>query len=393
MDAALPGLRRFLQAALPRYTAAGYPAQTARLATTPFARLLAGKGSVERFAARAAELERAAGEAGFAYLSLGPALPAIPASYAAIPAALSATRSAFFGGMLTGRGGRITLPAARACAAVIRQAAMLEGGGFANLRFAALANVPAGAPFFPAAYHSGGEPAFALALEAAGLAVEAFAQAGSLDEAANQLTAAVERHARALESLSQALGREFGLSFGGLDFSLAPFPDEARSLGAALERLGLPALGMHGSLTAAALTAQALDRARFHRAGFSGLMFPILEDITLARRAAEGRLSLKDLLLYSAVCGSGLDTAPLPGDASEEALAAVLLDLAALAQRLNKPLTARLMPIPGKAAGDFVEIDFAFFAASRVLPLEAQPLQGLFQGEGAFHIASRGGRR
>ena len=30
---------------------------------------------------------------------------------------------------------------------------------------------------------------------------------------------------------------------------------------------------------------------------------------------------------------------------------ALLLDVAALALRLNKPLTARLMPIPGKKAG------------------------------------------
>jgi len=85
-------------------------------------------------------------------------------------------------------------------------------------------------------------------------------------------------------------------------------------------------------------------------------------------------LGVRDLLLYSAVCGTGLDTLPLPGQTTEEQLYAVLLDVAALAVRLNKPLTARLMPIPGKKAGDAVAFDFPYFAPSRVLALEAAPL-------------------
>ncbi len=98
-------------------------------------------------------------------------------------------------------------------------------------------------------------------------------------------------------------------------------------------------------------------------------------------------LSIEDLLLYAAVCGTGLDTVPLPGDSSVEALTAVLLDLGALSLRLNKPLTARLMPIPGKAAGDEVNFDFAYFAPSRVMALPAQPLTGLLTGAGAVPIS------
>jgi len=69
---------------------------------------------------------------------------------------------------------------------------------------------------------------------------------------------------------------------------------------------------------------------------------PVLEDATLAQRAEEGTLTVKDLLLYSAVCGTGLDTVPLPGDTTNEQITAILLDLSALALRLDKPLTARL---------------------------------------------------
>jgi uncharacterized protein (UPF0210 family) len=107
---------------------------------------------------------------------------------------------------------------------------------------------------------------------------------------------------------------------------------------------------------------------------------PLLEDSVLATRAAQGTLTVKDLLLYSAVCGTGLDTLPLPGDTTAGQIYPLLLDLAALSQRLDKPLTARLMPVPGKRAGDMTGFDFPFFANSRILALEAEPLNGLLAG-------------
>ena len=81
---------------------------------------------------------------------------------------------------------------------------------------------------------------------------------------------------------------------------------------------------------------------------------------------------------------------PLPGDTTQEQLGAVLLDLAALAMRLDKPLTARLMPIPGKRAGDPTDFNFAFFANSRVMALEAGPLDLPLGGGEAFTLESRG---
>ena len=146
---------------------------------------------------------------------------------------------------------------------------------------------------------------------------------------------------------------------------------------------------MHGSLAAAAILTEIIGRARFPRTGFSGLMLPVLEDAVLARRAAEGRLTVKDLLLYSAVCGTGLDTIPLPGDTSAGQIAALLLDLCAMALRLDKPLTARLMPIPGKKAGDPTNFNFDYFANSRVMGLEAEALKAPFLETKRFTLASR----
>ena len=71
--------------------------------------------------------------------------------------------------------------------------------------------------------------------------------------------------------------------------------------------------------------------------------------------------------MYSAVCGTGVDTIPLPGDTPPEHITALLLDIAALALRLNKPLTARLMPVPGKIAGETTNFNFPYFANSRII--------------------------
>jgi uncharacterized protein (UPF0210 family) len=138
--------------------------------------------------------------------------------------------------------------------------------------------------------------------------------------------------------------------------------------------MGVPKIGLHGSLAAAAILTEAIERADFPHIGFNGFMQPVLEDSVLAKRAAEGTLTVKDALLYSAVCGTGLDTVPLPGDTAADEIAPLLLDLCALSLRLEKPLTARLMPVPGKQAGDATEFDFAFFANSRVMRLESSPL-------------------
>ncbi len=381
----------FVAAARPAFEAAGYEVQTARLATTPFPKLVSSLDAAE-VTEFARQLEQAAAPLGFDYVAIGPAQPDDLRAYALIPDVIAATEHVFASAEMSSPQAGVSLPAVRACAEIIARLAPLDRNGFANLYFAALANVPPGAPFFPAAYHGGESPAFALAVEAADLAVEAFTQAGTLADARKNLIEAIETHARKLAAIADQLTDRPNEppAFGGVDFSLAPFPEERLSLGTAFERLGVAAVGLHGSLAAAGIIAEAIDRADFLRAGFSGLMLPVLEDFTLAARAKDGLLTLKDMLLYSAVCGTGLDTIPLPGDTTADQLAPVLLDLAVLAQRLNKPLTARLMPIPGKKAGDPTAFDFPFFANSRVLHLESALLGGVLAGSERFQLLPRG---
>lgn len=360
---------RFLAAARSAYESAGFEVQSTRLATPPFPQVL-GPGNAAQAPVFAEELEEYASGHGIDYVSLGPAGGLSgdydPAYVDAIYPLLARTRNAFAAVDIASSGG-VHLAGVRRMAALIRRVAQIAPDGFGNLRLAALANCPPGSPFFPVAHGIQGETSFAIATEAADLALGAFTGADSLASGWTALVARLEAEGARLAAVGERL-MEQGVVFGGIDFSLAPYPEEQRSLGAAMERLGVARVGAQGSLFSAALLADAIDHARFPRCGFSGLMLPVLEDSVLAERAAEGLLTVTDLLLYSAVCGAGLDTVPLPGDIGEDELAAILLDVAALSTRLNKPLTARLMPIPGLSAGDPVAFPhFAYFAPSRVM--------------------------
>ncbi|MDO8754719.1 MAG: DUF711 family protein [Anaerolineales bacterium] len=387
----------FLARAKSTYEAAGYEVQTTRLATIPFPVLLNGK--VEETPRLAQKMSEMLKQIGVAYAALGPALIEFPESYAVIPEAITASENIFFGGVMADRKNGISLQAIQVCAKIIQQASTITSDGFANLRFAALANVKAGAPFFPAAYWDQENPAFAIATEAADLAVNAFAGQQSIENGRQELTASITKHGQAIARIAKSLTLTPGASagvpnsnsliFNGIDFSLAPFPDNAHSLGQAVENMGVSKIGLHGSLAAAAILTEAVDRADFHRTGFSGLFQPVLEDSVLAKRAAEGTLTIKDALLYSAVCGTGLDTVPLPGDTTTEQIAPLLLDLSALAMRLDKPLTARLMPVPGKKAGDATNFNFAFFANSRVMSLDSAPLNLPLGGNESFSLKEK----
>jgi uncharacterized protein (UPF0210 family) len=377
---------QFLSKARSAYEAAGYEVQTVRLATIPFPQVL-GEENINALPEYTGRIADIAEQLGIGYVSLGPALPDAPRSYELIPDAIFVSKNVFFGGVMADTTRGIDLAALHACAEIIVKCAPLEQNGFANLQFAALANVPAGAPFLPAAYHDSDEPTFAIATESADLAVNAFSNAKTINEGREVLIADIEKHGKTLAQIAK--NELSNTKFGGIDFSLAPFPDNAHSLGNAVEKMGVPKIGLHGSLAAAAILTEAIDRADFPHTGFSGFMQPVLEDSVLAKRAAEGTLTVKDALLYSAVCGTGLDTVPLPGDTTSEQLVPLLLDLCALALRLDKPLTARLMPVPGKKAGDETNFDFAFFAPSKVMALDSAELKSPFNTQEVLQIKKR----
>jgi len=384
-------LAQSLQAARNILQDSGYGVQTLRLATPPPSEMERPVPAADR-PELARQLEAQCFVNGLDYAAIGPAIPDELPAYAVIPDMLAATENVFTSAMIASPDAGLSLPAAQACADIIQRASTLSPDGFANLRFAALACVPPGTPFFPAAYSDGGTPAIAVATEAAELAVDALREVTSPAKARRRLVSMIEAHGAAFTRLLLPALAQADVRFLGIDFSLAPYPEPLRSIGTAIEAFGAPAVGAFGSAAATAFLADCLDRAEFRRTGFCGLFLPVLEDSILAARAANGDLTVTDLLLYSTLCGTGLDVLPLPGAASIGSLTALLIDLGAVSLRHAKPLTARLMPLPGKSAGDEVQFDFAYFASSRVLALPDQPLGGILAGAGTLDIRPRAQR-
>lgn len=376
--------------------AAGFTVQSTRLSTQPLERWAVGEDPLSVVA----EVGEWCKKAGFGYCSLGTiqGSEGVDDSVARLidmlPEILLQVENCFgslqVGMRQDGGGNVISLASVKAAARIIRALADGSADGFGNLRFAAASNCPPHVPFFPASYYmederNSGEPEFGLALEAADLAVRAFEGARSHEEARGNLLALIaDEGGRAAESCG-SVGANAGFAFTGLDISMAPFPTQDRSIGHALELVAGGPLGAPGTLAAAAFVTSVLRDARalVPTVGYSGLMLPALEDQTLADRAGEGLVTLDTLLLMSAVCGLGLDTIPLAGDISLKHLERIILDMAALAVRLDKPLTARLMPVPGKSAGDPAEWpDFPFFARGKVMSVPYAPGEGgLFGGE------------
>ncbi|MGE0823634.1 MAG: DUF711 family protein [Candidatus Binatia bacterium] len=351
------------------YQDEGIMVQTLRLATQPFPQYL-GTCTEDATVRFAQELQSCCGEHGIDFVSLGPVNPYVEAEQLLItilPRLIAETEVIFTSAVLVPTGHSVSRALVQTIARVVQKIAQTTEEGFGNLRFAGVVNCPPFIPFFPAAFHLG-TPAFTLALEAADVIAEACGPDLDLDVVRTRIGAELERQVRPVQNLAQRFSTG-EWRFLGIDLSPAPGPEPHASIAYALERCGLGRFGEPGTLALAALVTAAVRETQLLTCGYCGLMLPVLEDAGLAERNNQGLLRLSNLLSYSAVCGTGLDTIPLPGDASEDQLCALLLDVATLGRRLNKPLSARLLPIPGKQAGDLTEFTFSYFVNTQVMPV------------------------
>jgi hypothetical protein len=236
-----------------------------------------------------------------------------------------------------------------------------------NFNLGAIAMVPPYSPFFTAAYHDGFGHQFAIGLESANVVEAAFKDAPDLETAKRRLTDMLFDQASEIERHANRLDQESGWRYMGIDLSPAPLKEI--SIGAAIEELIAQPFGSSGTLTAAATITAAIKNVKVKQTGYNGLMLPILEDSRLAQRWSEGRVSLEGLLSYSAVCGTGLDTVPLPGDITAEQLDLIIGDMATLAFKWHKPLSARLLPVKGKGPGDMTEFNDPYLVNAVIQPL------------------------
>lgn len=336
------------------FTDAGYLVQTVRLTTRPVLDDLADWPAAEVLG-YVGDLQPGFDRVGLDFVSLGPANAAHPDfpldRIAVLEDILVTSATVSCAVMLATAEHGIRTDAAHATADVILGLAERTQEGLGNFRFAVLAGVGPGHPFFPASYHAG-SASLAVGLQGAGTVARRLSGDDHLDLASitRRVREGLVAEATPVVRLAKQTAAELGFRFGGIDLSPAPGPDS--SIVAAIECCGAGPIGSPGTIAVAGALTEALRTTGLPTCGYNGLMLPVLEDSVLAQRWAQGNVTLPELLSYSAVCGTGLDTVPLPGDTSADHIAGVLLDIATMAVRLDKPLSARLFPVPGKTRGD-----------------------------------------
>ena len=340
----------------------GYTVQTVRIATQPWKGYFESQKQIVRLAK---ELEGLAQRYSIDYSNVGTTTDTelIPIIYDIIK-----NTSHMFCTVLVCYNKQVNHESARRTAKLMRKLSRISKDGFANLRFAAIFNTRPGSPFCPAAYHEG-PTSFAIGTENSDLVNKAFSKAKSIEEAGLCLKQILSEEYKKIEEIAEQISEREKIKYGGIDVSIATSVKTDESIAFAFEKLGLGKFGDVGTLAIAKVITDTIKSIDIKKCGYCGLMLPVLEDYGLAKRNDEGMYNLSNLLLYSSVCGTGLDTIPLPGDVSEKKLYALLLDIASLSIALNKPLSARLMPIPDKKVGEMTDYSFEYFANTKIMKI------------------------
>jgi uncharacterized protein (UPF0210 family) len=237
-----------------------------------------------------------------------------------------------------------------------------------TFNFTATAMLKQLSPFFPGSYHTGSGMQFSVGFEGANVVRDVFVRnKGNADAAVAELAAALTKHASAADRIGNQVAAETGWKYVGVDPTPAPLGDV--SIGSAIEAFTGAKFGSSGTLTAAGIITSAVKAVPLKQVGYSGLMLPVMEDKLLAQRWAESHYDIDSLLAYSAVCGTGLDTIPLPGEISLDQMERIFADVASLATKWNKPLSARLQPVPNKKPGDRTDFQDPYLFNTTLHPL------------------------
>jgi uncharacterized protein (UPF0210 family) len=365
---------KFLGYAKTVFETRGYTVETLRIVTQPFPEYTKGMSSDE--AVRFFKNLDGLADQHHVRLAIGSAYIAGndgDAQADLLAAVLQNTKN-IFGSLAVTNDSGINWPAVNAAARLIKKLSETTDHSEGNFHFAANASVPPYSPFFPGAYHTGAGRQFAIGLASAGLLTTAAQNAPDLAAAKRQIVDAFYNAAFDVEDAALRIDREQGWIYMGLDLSPASSP--GASIGAAIETISKQPLGSSGTMTAVGVITSALKEIGARRTGYSGVMLPVLEDPLLAERWNQGRLSLDQLLSYSAVCATGLDTIPLSGDTTVEELARIIGDVATLSVKWNKPLSARLLPVRQKHAGEMTEFTDPFLINGLIRPLPGkEPVQ------------------
>ena len=224
-------------------------------------------------------------------------------------------------------------------------------------------NAPDDNPFMAGAFHGVTEADAIINVGVSGPGVVRAALKRAEGENFEVLCETIKKTAFKITRVGQLVAREaskrLGIPFGIIDLSLAPTPSVGDSVAEILEEIGLERVGAPGTTAALALLNDQVKKggvmASSYVGGLSGAFIPVSEDQGMIDAVNAGALTLEKLEAMTCVCSVGLDMIAIPGDTSEETIAGIIADEAAIGMINQKTTAVRLIPVIGKGEGEVVE--------------------------------------
>jgi uncharacterized protein len=347
----------------------GIPIVNKRISITPVSLIMETHCTGEKFVEMAKTLDRAAGDAAIDFiggfgasvqkgmtLSDKVLLESLPDVFA------GTERICSFLNVGTNVAG-MNLDAVNLIGAMLKKTAMKTKDAVGCAKFVVFVNAPEDNPFMAGAYHGVGEGDMSLNVGISGPGVVRSVVEKNKDCDLTQLSEIIKRTVFKITRGGELIGRELAknldLQFGIVDISLAPTTVKGDSVAGIIEAFGIESIGAHGSTLAVALLMDAVKKggamASGNVGGLSGTFIPVSEDKNMIDAVKRGSLSLDKLEGLSAVCSVGLDMFAIPGDTPAETINAIIADELSIGIINNKTTAVRVIPVPGKTAGESVD--------------------------------------
>lgn len=350
----------------------GVPIVNKRISVTPIA-LVGGSAckTKEDFVQIAKTLDKAAKDLGVNFLGGYSAIVSKGITEAdrllieSIPQAMNETdficTSVNLGSTKTG----LNMDAVRLMGKIVKDTAIMtaDRDSIGCAKLVVFCNAPDDNPFMAGAFHGVTEADAIINVGVSGPGVVRAALKRAEGENFEVLCETIKKTAFKITRVGQLVAREaskrLGIPFGIIDLSLAPTPSVGDSVAEILEEIGLERVGAPGTTAALALLNDQVKKggvmASSYVGGLSGAFIPVSEDQGMIDAVNAGALTLEKLEAMTCVCSVGLDMIAIPGDTSEETIAGIIADEAAIGMINQKTTAVRLIPVIGKGEGEVVE--------------------------------------
>ncbi len=238
-----------------------------------------------------------------------------------------------------------------------------DSDGLGCAKLVVFCNAPEDNPFMAGAFHGPGEGDAVLSVGVSGPGVVAAACKEYKGEPLDVVADGIKKTAFKITRMGQLVGTEaakrLGVDFGILDLSLAPTPAVGDSVARILEAMGLESAGAPGTTAALAMLTDMVKKggvmASTNVGGLSGAFIPVSEDEGMIEAVKKGSITLEKLEAMTCVCSVGLDMIAIPGNTPETTISGIIADELAIGMVNNKTTAVRVIPVPNKDVGEWVE--------------------------------------